>query len=178
RLRYLFDSNSGNVRARLDDPWSRNGFHVLVHCFRVHQRHKLRHVDPGALAVDGHRQLVAKDLGPGTAQAWQAQVLAHQRGSHNVKFLQRDYAIDLCFAREKRQQIDEQRWTSIVWNSDQVVETVARPIFAEHLFFRDQNDIAAMFLALTNEVSAFEIGGEADDVEGAIGGFRHWGFFF
>src|SRR5215207_7165591 len=95
-------------------------------------------------------------------------MLAHERSSHNVKLLECYYPIHLCFSRQKCQQIDEQRWTSIVWNSNQIVETLAGPVFAKHLFLRDQNNIATLFFAFTNKISTFEISCEADDVEGAI----------
>ena len=88
------------------------------HFIRVDEWNKLRHVDPCPLTMDRHRQLVAKHLGAGTTQSRQTQVLAHERRSNNVKLFERNHAIDSGFSRQKRQQIDEQRWTSIVWNSD------------------------------------------------------------
>jgi hypothetical protein len=38
--------------------------------------------------------------------------------------------------------------------------------------------MTAMGFALLNEIGAFEIGREANDVEGAIRGFRHFVFSF
>ena len=53
----------------------------------------------------------------------------------------------------------------IVWHGNQIVETLARPVFLEHLFLGDQDHVAPEVLALADEVAAFEIGGEADDIE-------------
>src|SRR5215207_956397 len=101
-------------------------------------------------------------------------MFTHQGSRDNIKLLQRDDAIYLGFARQKCEQIDEQRWTSVVWDSDQIVETVARPVFLEHLFFRDQNNIATLIFAFTNEISALEIGRKTDNVEGAILSLSHF----
>ena len=69
---------------------------------------------------------------------------------------------------------DEERWSSIVGNRDKIVETLTGPVFFEHLLFRDQNHATAVRFALANEIGAFEIRGQADYVEGAILGFRHF----
>src|SRR6185436_20390472 len=141
-----------------------------------YKRYKIRHVDARAPAEHRHRQLVAKHLRAGATQPRQAQVLAHERRSHDVKLLEGNHSIDLHLAREKRQQIDEKRWPGIIGNGDHIVETLARPVFPEHLLFRDQNDATAVSFAFANEISAFEIRGEANYVERAILSFRHFRF--
>src|SRR6185503_19106500 len=116
-----------------------------------------------------------KHLRARTAQTRQAQVFTHQRRGHNIKLFECHHSIDLHPACEKRQQVDEERWSSIVGNGDEIVEALAWPVFAEHLLFRDQNHVTTVRFALANEISAFKVGGEADYVEGILS-FRHLAF--
>ena len=53
---------------------------------------------------------------------------------------------------------------SIVGNGDKLVETVVRPIFLQHLFLCNQDDVTAKTLTLPDKVAAFEVAGETDDV--------------
>ena len=83
----------------------------------------------------------------------------HQRRRNHIKLFERNYAINPDFAAKKGQQVDEQRWTGIVWNSNQIVKTLARPVFPEHLLFRNQDHVTPVSFALVNEIGAFEVGG-------------------
>ena len=82
-------------------------------------------------------------------------------------------------ARESRRsdRRAERRGPGVVGNSNQVVETLARPVFPEHLLFRDEDYAATMRFAFTNEIAALEIGREANDIEGAWLGLRHFILF-
>src|SRR6266513_6075990 len=98
-------------------------------------------------------------------------MFAGQSRGHYVKLFKRHHAIHLDLARDESSKVDHQRGTSVVRHCNQIGETVARPVFLKHLFFGDENDVTTEAFALANKVAAFEVGGEADDVEWASFGF-------
>src|SRR4030095_15477208 len=155
---HLAYANSRYIGPRLDHPWARHSIHELVHFFRIQKWHKLRHINPTTLAAYCHRTLVAADLRPGATQPWHAQVFTHQCGRNYVKLFESDDPIGLGLPREKRHQVDEKRRPSIVWDRDQIIQTVSRPILVKHLLLGDQDHSITVCLAFANEIGTFEVG--------------------
>ena len=91
-------------------------------------------------------------------------MLAELRRSQDIKLFQRNYAVDPGLSGQQTGEMDKQIRTCIVGQGDEFVQAFAWPCFAEHLFFGDQDDLSAVAFALVNEINAFEIGGETDDV--------------
>jgi hypothetical protein len=100
-------------------------------------------------------------------------VFPNQGRCHHVKLLKRNHAIHFQLAANESREVDHERRTGIVGHCDQIVQTVAWPVFLKHFFLGDQNDIATEAFAFANKVATFEIGGEADDVKWASSGFGH-----
>ena len=94
-------------------------------------------------------------------------MFANSGGRNHVELFKSDDTIDPRLPSQQANQVNEKIRTSVIRESYQIIETFARPVFAEHLLFRDQNDLAAATLALANEIRTFKISGETDDVEGA-----------
>src|SRR5581483_443991 len=99
-------------------------------------------------------------------------MLARQRGHHDIELFERDDAIRFAGLPDMRDQIEKQLDRRIVRQSEDFIKHVARPIFMQHLLFRDERDVASQRFALAHEVGAFEKGREADDVE--LARFAHY----
>ena len=78
------------------------------------------------------------------------------------------HAVRFHFPRQKSNQVNEQQRVRVVWHRHKLIDTVARPIFLQHLFLCDQDDLTAQPFAFTNKVAAFEVGGQANDVEWSV----------
>ena len=91
-------------------------------------------------------------------------MLARQRGDDHVELFQRHDAVRHSRLADMTDKIEKQLDRRIVRQGKHFVKHVARPILVEHLFFGDQDDVAARGFAFAHEIAAFEEGGEADDV--------------
>src|ERR1700752_290951 len=104
-------------------------------------------------------------------------MFAHQRRRYDVKFLQRHDPINRSVSSQKGEEIDEQRRSGVVWNGDQIVKTLARPVFIQHLLLRNKDHLTAARLTFADEIDAFEIGRQTDDIERAIRRFEHFAHY-
>jgi hypothetical protein len=62
-------------------------------------------------------------------------------------------------------QVEEELNGSVVRESINLIEHLARPVFKQHLLFSNEDDLVAQCFALAHKVAAFEKGGEANDAE-------------
>jgi len=65
---------------------------------------------------------------------------------------------------QKSDQVDHERWARIVWHSENVVQTLSRPVLMKHFFPGHQDDAATMGLTLSHEVCTLEVGGETNNM--------------
>jgi hypothetical protein len=88
-----------------------------------------------------------------------------QRGDDHVEFFQGHDPISRPGPGYMTYKIQEKLNRRIVGEGENFGEHITRPIFVEHLFFSDQDYVAAQRRAFAHKVAAFKKGGDADDVE-------------
>ena len=92
-------------------------------------------------------------------------MLSRQRCDHDIELFQCNDPIGFGGLGDVAREIEKQFHRRIVRQGEDFIEHIAGPIFMQHLFLGDKNDVAVLRFALAHEVAAFEEGGEADDVE-------------
>ena len=92
-------------------------------------------------------------------------MLTCQRCNYDIELFQRDDAIGFGGLGDVTREIEKQFHRRVIRQREDFIEHLARPIFMQHLFLGDEDDVAALRVAFTHEIDAFEEGGEADDVE-------------
>ena len=68
---------------------------------------------------------------------------------------------------------DDVKKTGVVWHGHQLINAVAWPVFLQHLFLGDENNVTAQPFTFANKVAALEVGGQANDIERMWLGRRH-----
>ena len=56
-------------------------------------------------------------------------MLANQGSRDHVKLFQGNHSIESCFSGQERNEIDKQCRTGVVGNGNQIIQTLARPVF-------------------------------------------------
>ncbi len=93
-------------------------------------------------------------------------MLPNQGSRDHIKLFKGNHSIESCFSGQEHGEINKQRRASVVGDRNQIVQTLAGPVFFQHFFFRNQAYLTAVRLALTDELGTFEVGGHAYDVQG------------
>jgi hypothetical protein len=60
--------------------------------------------------------------------------------------------------------MNEEFWTGIIWQRNQIIETVTRPVLGQHLLFGNKNHLTAVSFAFPDKVDTFEVGGQAENI--------------
>src|ERR1044071_2220494 len=84
-------------------------------------------------------------------------MLTNQPGGDDIKLFEGDDAIKLLRASELADDVDKKLRPGIVRQSDDVVQTFARPVFLKNLLLRHEDDACALPLALAQKLHSFEI---------------------
>ena len=129
----------------------------------VEHRGELRHRDAERPRLHPHRQLVAKAAGGGAAHARHAQVLAQHRGELDVEIVERGNPVDAVAARDLVHVPADRLVAGVARHRVDLVDRLARPFRADELVGGQQQDGAALRLALAQERVALEIGGDTQD---------------
>ena len=92
-------------------------------------------------------------------------MLARQRSNHDIELFQRDDAVRFGGLGDVTCEIEKQFHGRVIRQGEDFIEHVAGPVFMQHLFLGNKDEVAALRFAFAHEIAAFDEGGETDDVD-------------
>ena len=167
RVNFLY-ADRRSLRARLQDPRRVRAFGELADALAVERVNEVGDEYAAVARLNPHRELVAEVARGGVTHAGQAQVLAKCCGGLNVEVIERHDAVNLARAREVADGARERVEREVGGHVEEFVNRLARPVGVPKLCARDEQDAAALSLALAHELLPLLVARDAQDCERAL----------
>ncbi len=118
---------------------------------------------PLLLRADAHGQLVAEVSGERFSHSGKAHVLAQECGDFEVELVKSDDAVDVVFACEIGDSVQDLRGSEILRHGDEFGEGFARPVGVFELVDREQKHVHAEAGRLFEKRLTLFVGADAED---------------
>src|SRR4051794_30309570 len=162
------DTDRRRLRARLEHPGWRDPRRPLVDAVVIDDVDELRTGNACSQGPRSHRELVAKSARDRLADSRHLQILTQHRGQLDVEVVERDDAIEVLGAGEKRRAFADVAFGHVAAHVMKSVDRVAGPVGVAQRLVGEQQDAASLAAAFAQELVAFAVRRDTEQRQGHL----------